>query len=82
MFKSLKYLLPLVLLLIAGCKEKSAGEKKLIEKGNRIVETGESNSDHIVILRGLEENDTVALSDPYAGDEKDKKENKTEAKEE
>ncbi len=41
MFKSLKYLLPLVLLLIAGCKEKSAGEKKLIEKGNRIVETGE-----------------------------------------
>ena len=47
-----------------------------------VVETGESNSDHIVILRGLEENDTVALSDPYAGDEKDKKENKTEAKEE
>ena len=41
MFKSLKYLLPLVLLLIAGCKEKSAGERKLIEKGNRIVETGE-----------------------------------------
>ena len=47
-----------------------------------VVETGESNSDHIVILSGLEENDTVALSDPYAGDEKDKKENKTEAKEE
>ena len=47
-----------------------------------VVETGESNSDHIVILSGLEENDTVALSDPYAEDEKDKKENKTEAKEE
>lgn len=47
-----------------------------------VVETGESNSDHIVILSGLEENDTVALSDPYAGVEKDKKENKTEAKEE
>ncbi|MDD3489094.1 MAG: efflux RND transporter periplasmic adaptor subunit [Paludibacter sp.] len=47
-----------------------------------VVETGESNSDHIVVLNGLEENDTVALSDPFAGDEKDKKENKTEAKEE
>ncbi|MBN2767311.1 MAG: HlyD family secretion protein [Paludibacteraceae bacterium] len=42
-----------------------------------VVQTGESNSDYIVILEGLKEGDTVALSDPYAGE--DKKENETNA---
>ncbi|WP_163631797.1 efflux RND transporter periplasmic adaptor subunit [Paludibacter sp. 221] len=37
------------------------------------VETGESNSDYIIILNGLDENDRVALGDPFAGTEKKEK---------
>lgn len=37
-----------------------------------LVETGESNSDFVVITKGLNENDKVALTNPFAGEEKKK----------
>lgn len=36
------------------------------------VETSSSNSDFIIVTNGLEENNTVALSDPFLKDEKEK----------
>ena len=39
-----------------------------------IVETGESNNDYVIIIKGLEKGDKVALSNPFATDDKkDKK---------
>jgi RND family efflux transporter MFP subunit len=56
--------------------------KKIANKFEKvIVETGESNSDYIVISSGLKEDDTVALSDPFAGTEKKKNDTNTQTKE-
>lgn len=48
-----------------------------------IVETSSSNSDFIIVTKGLEEHNTVALSDPFLKEDKEKNtESKPEQKEE
>lgn len=48
-------------------KKTSGGYEKVI------VETGDSNADYIIITKGLTEKDKVALADPFAKEEDDKK---------
>ncbi len=61
---------------------KSEGDKNYVfkqsgDKFNKVeVETGESNTDYIVIKKGLNEGDKVALADPLIEMEKDKKKEK------
>ena len=45
------------------------------------IETSSSNSDYIIVTKGLDENDKVALSNPFASDEKKDKSEPTDKKE-
>ena len=45
-----------------------------------IVETGENNTNYVIITKGLSENDRVALSDPYETEAKEDDKTETEAK--
>jgi multidrug efflux pump subunit AcrA (membrane-fusion protein) len=44
-----------------------------------VVETGASNSDHIIITKGIDEDDKVALADPFKDDTKKEDNKKPEA---
>jgi multidrug resistance efflux pump len=55
---------------------------KKVGKGfeKTLVETGANNSDYIIIIKGLSENDRVALSNPFESEVKTESESKTEPK--
>ncbi len=65
--------IPLVAVVAEG--EKNYVYKKTVNGYDKVeIEVGESNSDYIIVQKGLSENDRIALGDPFASNNPSEKE--------